>query len=524
MFSFRLILVLVFLSPFSFSKSIFAQAARISMDGYFSDWSHLRPIYSDPLNTPSSNNRFFGKLWAANDERFLFLRIEVRSEINLQNDNRIVLYIDTDNSTATGKQIHSIGAELEWYFGEKTGSFFIERNAFAIRHSDIGLVTLPTMTSPQFEIAIHRTARPASQKPLFTNDTIRIAFENKASGDIIPAAGTGITYIFDNSPLPPISRITLNKQNKNHLRVLTYNVLRDNLFKIEKRQYFNRILKAIQPDLIGFDEIHNHSAKQTAKLIETILPSRRGQKWFCSKVGPDIVAVSRFAIKKIHPIEGNGAFFIDLRPKYDSDLLLVVAHPPSGSRNEQRQREIDAIMGFIRDARRQGGVLDLKPGTPILIIGDMNLVGYSEQLRTFLAGKIVNQKRYGPSFKPDWDGTDFTALLPLQTDLLMAYTWYDENNTFSPGRLDYIIYSDSVIKPGNHFVLFTPGMSADTLAAYGLQLKDAVQASDHLPVVGDFILPVSSEVESSDQTFYLNFVSFSVLMAKMTFGFITSSF
>jgi beta-lactamase superfamily II metal-dependent hydrolase len=43
---------------------------------------------------------------------------------------------------------------------------------------------------------------------------------------------------------------------------------------------------------------------------------------------------------------------------------------------------------------------------------------------------------------------------------------------------------------GNSFVAFTPDMPTDSLAAYGLQADDAVRASDHIPVVADFVLPV----------------------------------
>lgn len=480
----RIMICFILISPLS-PDHTFCQAARISMDGYFFDWEQITPIYT------GKDHSLFGKLWAANDERFLFLMFEVAAEINLQNNNRLTLYLDTDNNKATGKQVLGIGAELEWQFGEKSGSFFTEKHTYSLRHIDIGLVTMPTISSTRFEIAIDRNAQPAIRLLLFNHDSIRIAFENKANGDCIPVAGQFITYTFDNSPLPTIAKISLKKHDKNHLRVLTYNVLRDNLFKIEKRKYFNRILKALQPDIIGFEEIHDYSAKQTAKLIESILPSAIGQKWHCSKVAPDIVAVSRFAIEKTYPIEGNGAFLINLRPEYDTDLLLIVAHPPSGSCNQQRQQEIDAIMAFIRDAKRQ-----IKNDTPILIIGDMNLVGDSKQLHTLLSGEILNQNQYGPSFKPDWDGSGFTALLPRQTDLLMAYTWFEENNSFSPGRLDYIIYSDSVIEPGNHFVLFTPEMSADSLTHYGLKSQDVVQASDHLPVVGDFVLPLFSDYKN----------------------------
>ena len=84
-------------------------------------------------------------------------------------------------------------------------------------------------------------------------------------------------------------------------------------------------------------------------------------------------------------------------------------------------------MAFIRDNRAHGWDFELKSNTPIMLIGDMNLVGYAEQLETLLTGKIVNIDQYGPSFRPDWDDTDFTALLPRQTDLAMFYTWYKTN-------------------------------------------------------------------------------------------------
>ncbi len=78
----------------------------------------------------------------------------------------------------------------------------------------------------------------------------------------------------------------------------------------------------------------------------------------------------------------------------------------------------------------------------------------------------------------------------------MSFTWYDEDNSFSPGRLDYIIYSSSVLKNENSYVLFTPAIDADTLTKYNLELRDVVVASDHLPVVTDFSLKNLTDVNS----------------------------
>lgn len=68
----------------------------------------------------------------------------------------------------------------------------------------------------------------------------------------------------------------------------------------------------------------------------------------------------------------------------------------------------------------------------------------------------------------------------------MDFTWYDPESSFSPGRLDYLSFTDSVLRPVRHYVLFTPPLSEAHLRANGLQAEDAVRASDHLPLVVDF--------------------------------------
>lgn len=466
-----------------------AQATRIIVDGVFSDWGSLKPLHVDPPGDQLSGSIDFGRLWVANDERFLFLRVEVGAEINLQDLNDITLYLDTDNNSSTGASIRDIGAELEWNFGGKARVFVTAACPVAISHRHIGLVTAPTVTSTQFEIALERHIQPVDQTALFPGDTIRIAFADKGvGGDLLPEAGTHITYSFGHAPLPPLPALTLRRQEASHLRVLTYNVLHDGLFDVERTPAFKRILRAVQPDIIGFQEIYNHTAEQTVAQVKAIFSPMGPQQWHGSKVAPDIIAISSYPIIATYPIEGNGAFLLDLRPKHDAHLLLIVAHPPCCEHNLERQREIDAIMAFIRDAKAPGDVLELKPNTPILIIGDLNLVGYAQQLKTMLSGEIVNVTPFGPAFKPDWDGSNFTDLMPRHTDLPMTYTWRDDNIDFNPGRLDFMIYSDSVLRLGNHFVLFTPAMTADSLAAHGLEPQDVPTASDHLPVVSDFIL------------------------------------
>jgi len=471
-----------------FPVLIFAQPPQIFMDGQFEDWQSLFPLYSDPLGDQQSGNLDFGRLWVTNDADYLYLRIEVGGEINIQDLNNITLYLDTDDNANTGIAIHGIGAELQWTFGTRNGLFKVGSNSFPITHRNIGLVTMPTISSTEFEIALDRNAQPDNQNPLFGGNTIRVVFIDQGAGqDHLPDSPGGVLFTLAAQYPPPLTPISIRRNEANSFRVLSYNVLSDGLFESSRLPAFTRILQAIEPAIIGFQEIYNHSASETANQVQTILPSP-GQQWYGAKGGPDNIVVSCFPILSSYQIEGNGGFIIDLNPVISSQLLLIVAHLPASSNNTARQWEADAIMAFIRDAKNPGGIITLPTDTPMMIIGDLNLVGYAQQLITLLTGDIVNTGQFGNPFPPDWDDSDFDHILPRSTDIPFFYTWYSPFSSYSPGKLDYMIFSDSVIESVKKFVLFTPAMSADSLAAHNLQSDDVEIASDHLPLVLDFVL------------------------------------
>ena len=477
---FIVILVLDFLP----AQETFSQATGVVIDGYFSDWNSINPIYTDTSGDGGSDGIDFGRLWVVNDTRFLFLSVEIGREIVLQNDNGLSLFIDTDNNPNTGETVNGIGADLQWNFGQRNG--FLSRNGQqqAIFHDEIGLVTAPTVSSNRFELALDRLSMVGGEK-VFPSDTLRMVFRD-AGGDELPNDGSVVTVVWGEDSQPPMPVLSIRRSPFTTFRAMAYNVLHDGPFDGSRAPSFSRILQAVQPDIIGFEEIYDYSASQVAKQVTSFLPLPAGEQWYASKVDPDVLAVSRFPILKTFPIDGNGAFLLDLRSAGGKELLYIVTHPPCCGKDDQRQREIDHIMAFVRDAKSPGGALTLSPDTPILIVGDMNLVGKAQQLQTFLTGEIVNHGTYGPSFSPDWDGTRLADLDPRHTNWPLAFTWYSPHSSYNPGRLDYMIYTDSVLKPLHKFVLFTPEMDPDSLTIAGLQAADATTASDHLPVVGDF--------------------------------------
>jgi len=185
---------------------------------------------------------------------------------------------------------------------------------------------------------------------------------------------------------------------------------------------------------------------------------------------------------------GNYWALVDLPDdRYAVDLSVISAHPPCCDKEKERQDELDGIAAWLRDLVTPGG-RDLPQGTPIVIAGDMNLVGGARQVRTLVAGEIADEESFGPSHPADWDGSSLADAEPRHAGGRDIYTWRDARGSFAPGKLDYIVYSDSVARLGNAFALATEELDAATLERYGLRADDTLDASDHLPVVADLTL------------------------------------
>ena len=73
------------------------------------------------------------------------------------------------------------------------------------------------------------------------------------------------------------------------------------------------------------------------------------------------------------------------------------------------------------------------------------------------------------------------------------YTWRNDDDQWEPGRLDCVVYTDSVLTAVHAFVLNTVALADEDLARAGLErfdvtLDDVGRRFDHLPVVVDFRL------------------------------------
>lgn len=458
-----------------------AEMHRVILDGLMDDWTGLDPVHSDPLGDGGSSGIDIGGIWIAEDEERLFIRFEVGTDLLLNEDNNLTLYLDTDSNPATGYPLGILGAELVWHFGTRDGFFFHSGGWENILWPDIDLIAGPTHSGPDVELSLSRSAVPLGTEPLFPTGEFKMLMHDESGGDWAPDIGGLITYTFDQGTLEPLETIYLDP-TPSAVRLVTYNAYQDELFYYSAQDSWERILQAIDPDIIAFQEIYDHTATQTRNLIQGWL----GGTWNAYQIS-DKILLTRGGILDTWSIYGGraGAYLLAPLGDFEHDLLVINVHLSCCGADEERQAQCDAIMEFIRDAKTAGGLLDLGPENPIIITGDTNFVGSSRQLVTLLTGDILDNTTYGPDFAPDWDDTDLTDLVSRHVTEPMGYTWYKPWSTYWPGRLDFIIYTDSNLDIPLSAILQTNFLPTAYRNLYGLASGDTDDASDHLPHFAD---------------------------------------
>ncbi len=472
------------------NQQVVAQALPIVLDGFYDDWNTSNFNYTD--NTNDGGAIDFYDMSVTNDEDFLYVRFRLNMELDLTDNNVITLHLDTDNNTSTGSFVHGIGTDLRVNFGFRSANLY-HPSIVTGDFNDIDFRVNPTVTGDQFEIAISRTAT-VQGNPVFSNsDTIKVALkDNSTNGDVMPDVGTSFTYVMDNTPTA-ISPIDFEVDVVDGLRLMTYNMENDGLTDANRRPSFDRIIQAVDPDILTFNEGWNIPVTSAINYMNLILP--QVSTWYGYKTG-GVITLSKFPMLdnwNIFNSRVNGSLIDVSSANFGHDSILIInAHLKCCDGDALRQEQADRFVEFILDAKSAGGQVTLSDRTPFVLMGDLNLVGQAQQLRTLLTGNIINTNIYGQGGALDWDDSDLGDAVPRHSDGRMTYTWRNDGSSFPPGRIDYLIYSDEVLTIDKTFVVRTENMSASRLYDYGLNQNDTETASDHYPVVADFVYSTST--------------------------------
>lgn len=292
-----------------------------------------------------------------------------------------------------------------------------------------------------------------------------------------------------------------SKDHPSDIRILAYNTARNFISSPSLDQNFERILKAIDPDVISFEEIVDTiTTTQLVTRLNSVLPT--SSTWtvhlgksdgyirtvLASRAPQSMQILDTVPASEVRGV--NGAL-VDLpNATYPVDLYAMAVHLKAfagGTNTARRQKACDALAKWFGDLRTPGGEIDLPTSTPALVMGDFNFVDPDPQQPevTLRTGDIVDNATYGPDIKGDWDNSDLLDVQPSDPFTGDKDT-YPSGTTNPTSRIDRIYVTDSVVSVVHAFVLNTKTMTSSQLAAAGLQAGDTDVTSDHLPIVADF--------------------------------------
>jgi endonuclease/exonuclease/phosphatase family metal-dependent hydrolase len=486
-------LILFFISCFVFSKG-----QSISIDGNFDDWAGI-PVYPD-ADADGQGIDFTG-FSVTNDAGYVYIRLIANTVFNLSDSNSIFINIDADNNASTGFSSNGIGSELGIRVGRRYAFYYYGTNRDTVYPAQMKMAALPTFKNNSFEIAISRnTLVGPLQQLLFSSPVIKLSFVNGFSGgDQMPNSGNTHSYTFNNSSQSSFGAIDISKCHSSYIRLLDYNVLFDGLIDPARQPAFENIFKAVNPDIIVLNECGNTTFQQVRSLLNTWLPISGGASWNCYKVDGSDIVCSRYPVLYAANVSFRRAtaVYLDLPSNYLNNLLVIGTHFTFANEGDSmRQREADAIAAYLRDMKAGTTAYKIPANTPFVVAGDLNMVNNPSSLNTLLSGEIVNTADFGTGAPADWNGNNLSSDNAYVADRDATYTWRNQstNAKWWPGKLDYIIHSNTNLQVKKSFVLQTEIMSAERLGQYNLQANDNLIASDHLALVADFEIPTTAAV------------------------------
>ena len=475
-------------------SSLLYSGHPITIDGLFDDWAEVDVSYSDSQGDGADAD--FADIKITYDNDFLFIYFNVHDgEYLMQDWNEFHLYIDADNDTTTGYFINGIGAELDWLFGDRSGSYYIMDGIIDIYQNDLTLRMAPTITNHEFEICISRNSN------VLTMDGTQVLVEGKViltdtgqNADQIPDENGGISFSIGEDYIVPPTPITFDKRDETDIRLVTHNVWSSSLLDPNYEVYFQRIYQALDPDIVALQEMYENT-NQLHSLFNDWFPD---EQWYVSSQFRDNIIISKYPVLEEDYFTSSERTMVALLNTDDelgSDLIIFNSHLACCNNDESRQYDADEFVSNWRDWRENdNGPFTLTEGTPFVYVGDFNLVGYRQQLTTFTEGDIEDENTFGDDYNLDWDNTPIADLFSRHSHIRMGYTWRWDNSSFSPGKLDYVLYTDSVLDTSKHFVFNTLTMDSASLAEYGLEAMDSYNSSDHSPRVLDIKIPADVEI------------------------------
>ena len=445
-----------------------ADSQPIRLDGRFEDWDDRKPILAP------SNNTLIRSLRVTNGKDNIFLAVQLGHEITINKKNPLTLLADTDGDPSTGLRVGSLGADVQYKFGSLEAIRYVDGVPASVSHPEIGISWAPTFSSDRYEISLplELFGQPGPDRVI----TLAVAELQD-----IQATATVVSHR-TSRPDATLREISLEKLATPYVRILTMNVLYDGLFK--KPDTYERIFRALDPDILLLSEVFTHSSDQVVALLNERFPAQNPQRRWYGFGRPGKVTISKYPFLATDIILEDLYTLIDV-PGFDEGLFVVHTHLQCCDYDDMRQEKVDAILGNLRSSREDTySILYQYQDRPLILSGDLNLVGESRPYYNLIEGVSADLSAALASTAPA-SSKRLIEAVSYHTNTPYTFTWKDDKLKWPPGKLDFTFVTVPDLNLGKSFVLYTPDMDPDTLRRYGLRESDSLDASDHLPHIVD---------------------------------------
>jgi hypothetical protein len=486
-------------------------------DGAFDEWSTTPPLLQDPPDAPPPAAIDIRNVSVADDGRAVYLAIDLGRVVNAQSMRgtlRLVLNADGDQSTgATVGATRGVDLIVELSrrdrprsagYGAGNGIRFVSADGPGNLRSgyEVGLLVAPTTSASRLEVRMDRGAMTPDGRSLFTGPALDLSLDFVDAGGVRDET-TSATHRFEalfEPDAPPGEPRAAIARTPGNFRTLQWNVAGTRLR--DRSDAFARVLTALAPDVLLLDEVYETvTSDDLRKLFAAVGPAGAAWRFVIGRGGgrQKGVIASRRPMReepRLRQVPYPAGSLASLEASIDDpafeDLLAVErriglatagAWVTLGDREglfvpvdlqsggydgsaEDRLRELQAIT--LRDV-----VAQVAGRAPLVIAGDLNLVGSSRPLERLGAGLDA--------------GRDLDIAPAYRLGDRSFVTWRDvDHGPFTPGRLDYTLFTASTLELVGSFSFDASALSPAALAAAGLRGDESTATSGHLPVVCDF--------------------------------------
>lgn len=441
----------------------------------------------------------------AADPDYLYFRVTVENEqFTLQaGPETLAIALDADGDYATGRRLYLgehpergrqlLGIDLEIQFSPLNPEGGPPRRGVALVrvHPDgsrtplprgtYDVIFTPTYASTWYEIRLSRHAAEGLilSGGMHTSGRIAGTFVILGrAGDIVGYSDPFAVVAPGRSASRPLAAATLPAKPRDAIRVMSYNVLNSAL--IAAPESFKAVFDALGPDAVLLQETRGVEADALESWFNVLVEAPDFWKVRKSADG-DVAIATPWPLAPLGPerltaldhagVERDVRFVAAVASTPLGDIALASIHLKCcGSKDSPEDRRRMSEARAVNEALRTA--LDGGPALRVLG-GDVNLVGSRPPLDLLRA-------------RLDVGGGDLAIADAFVLGDNTQYTWADEQSEFTPGRLDFLLYSGAAASVASTFVLDTMRLDEASLARMGLRAADTL-GSDHLPLVVDLV-------------------------------------